>query len=173
MNVLELFQPISTFIFDVDGVMTDASVFTLDDGQQVRRMNTKDGYVLQLAIRLGYRIAIISGGNSEGVRSRLSKLGVEDIFIKVEDKLPVLQAYLSNYQIDPREVLYMGDDIPDYKVMQAVGLSCCPADAVTDILQMASYISPFKGGEGCVRDVIEKVLRLHEKWTLDTHLQSK
>ncbi len=172
MNILELFQPIRTFVFDVDGVLTDGGVWVMEDGQQVRRMNTRDGYALQLAVKRGYNVAIISGGNSPAARMRLNKLGVTEVHMGIEDKLAVLTEYMTRHNLDPATVLYMGDDIPDYRPMEAVGLASCPADACTEILRISSYISPVKGGEGCARDVIEKVLKLNDHWSVDTTVAS-
>ncbi len=169
MNLLELFQPIRAFVFDMDGVLTDGAVWVMEDGQQVRRMSTRDGYALQLAVRRGYFVAVLSGGNSPAAQVRLHKLGVTEVHMGVDDKL----ALLSTYGLDPASVLYMGDDIPDFAPMSAVGLPCCPADAATEILRISKYISPHRGGEGCVRDVIEKVLKLNDDWALDAGVASK
>ncbi|HVV07344.1 MAG TPA: HAD-IIIA family hydrolase [Puia sp.] len=173
MSVLEKFKSISTFVFDVDGVMTDGSVQVTDDGQQWRTMNTKDGYSLQLAIKKGYRILVISGGQSEGVRLRLQGLGIQDVFLHVKDKKEKLLSYMEEHGLKESDMLYMGDDIPDYTVMKLVGLACAPADAAPEIRHIAAYISSFNGGHGCVRDVIEKVLKLNGHWELDTAIASK
>lgn len=173
MSVLEKFKSIRTFVFDVDGVMTDGSVWVYETGEQVRQMNTKDGYSLQLAVKKGYRILIISGGSSEGVRLRLQALGIKDIFLKVHEKTEVLREYVKEHGLDLEDTLYMGDDIPDYAVMRQVGLACAPADAAPEIRHIAAYISSFPGGQGCVRDVIEKVLKLNGHWELDTSIPSK
>ncbi|MDR3713791.1 MAG: 3-deoxy-D-manno-octulosonate 8-phosphate phosphatase [Puia sp.] len=173
MNVLTIFKQIRTFIFDVDGVLTDGSVQVFDTGEQVRRMNTKDGYALQLAIKKGYGMAIISGGASEGVRKRLQGLGVRDIFLKVDNKKQQLEQYVLEKGLQYDGILYMGDDIPDYQVMKQVGLACAPADAIPDIKHISGYISNFAGGHGCVRDVIEKVLRLNGDWEGDVLVASK
>ena len=164
---LELFQPIRTFAFDMDGVLTDGGVWVLEDGEQVRRMNVRDGYALQLAARQGYRVVVISGGNSAAARLRLTKLGITEVHMSIEDKRALLVSYMSTHDLDPQTVLYMGDDMPDHGPMEAVGLPCCPADAATEILRVSRYISPYKGGEGCVRDVIEKVLKLNDDWVVD------
>jgi 3-deoxy-D-manno-octulosonate 8-phosphate phosphatase (KDO 8-P phosphatase) len=167
MNILELFQPIRAFAFDMDGVLTDGGVWVMEDGQQVRRMHTRDGYALQLAIRRGYHVVVISGGNSAAARLRLTKLGITEVHMSIDDKLSVLQQYMTGHGLTPQEVLYMGDDIPDLAPLEAVGLPCCPADAATEILRASKYISPVKGGEGCVRDVIEKVLKLNNDWATE------
>lgn len=173
MNILELFQPITTFVFDVDGVLTDGTLLILNDGQMARAMNIKDGYALQLAIKKGYRVVVISGGTDEAVKTRLNKLGVQDVFLKVEDKKGKLVEYVTQHDLKWDEVLFMGDDIPDYITMQMVGLPCCPADAVTEIKQISKYISHIEGGKGCGRDVIEKVLKLNGHWDIDTTIASK
>lgn len=164
MNQLEKFRDIRTFIFDVDGVLTDGSLIVLENGSLLRQMNIRDGYAIRRAIETGYKVCIITGGKSLGVESRLSKLGVEDIFSGVQDKLPVYNTLLEKYALDERLILYMGDDIPDYPVMRKVGFPCCPADAAPEIISLSQYVSPKPGGKGCVRDVIEKVLRLNYHW---------
>lgn len=173
MNILEKFKGIKTFVFDVDGVLTNSSLLLLEDGQMARQMNIKDGYALQLAIKFGYRVLIISGGTSLAVKERLRRLGVEDCFIKIEDKKATLVEYVSQHGLLWNEILFMGDDIPDYTCMQICGLPCCPADAANEITQISHYISPFTGGKGCARDVIEKVLKLNGHWPLSTTIVSK
>lgn len=173
MNILAAFKPIKLFALDVDGVLTDGSLLVMGDGQLVRRMNIKDGYALQLAIKRGYHIIIISGGNSEAVKIRLEKLGVKDVFMSVLNKKEVLINYMQQQNITKEEVLYMGDDMPDIGVMQVAGLACCPSDAVAEVRDISGYISPIKGGEGCVRDVIEKVLKLNAHWHDDGSTPSK
>lgn len=173
MNVLADFKKIKAFVLDVDGVLTDGSLLLLDDGQMARRMNIKDGYALQLAIKKGYHILVISGGSSDAVKLRLQKLGVVEVYMGVSDKKQVLLQYVSKYALNWDEVLYMGDDIPDMIPMQLAGLPCCPADAVPEIRNISSYISPVNGGYGCVRDVIEKVLKLNDHWDLDSSVPSK
>jgi len=164
MNFLEKFKPVTTFVFDVDGVLTDGSLLLLEDGQMARQMNIKDGYALQLAVKKGYRVLVISGGSSAAVRNRLERLGVKDVFLPVENKSEVLQGYIRQHQLNKEEILFMGDDMPDHEVMQLAGLPCCPADAVPEIMAISVYISPQTGGRGCVRDVIEKVLKLNGHW---------
>ncbi len=172
MNVLELFKPITTFVFDVDGVLTDGSVLVMPNAVLVRRMNIKDGYALQLAIKKSYRVLIISGGESDEVRERLNRLGVYDVFMKVSDKAAVLHQYMIQHQIKHEHILYMGDDIPDLDVLKIVGLPCCPSDAVQEVKAVAKYISPLLGGEGCVRDVIEKTMKLNNDWNEDVLVRS-
>lgn len=173
MSVLEKFKAIKTFVFDVDGVLTEGSLLILNDGQMARLMNIKDGYALQLAIKKGYRVVIISGGTSDAVKERLDKLGVKDCFLKVDDKKEKLIEYVAAHHLNWDEVLFMGDDIPDYVPMQLTGLPCCPADAVSEIKQISHYISPIAGGKGCARDVIEKVLKLNGHWDLDTTIPAR
>lgn len=173
MNVLANFKEIKTFVLDVDGVLTDGSLLLLDDGQMARRMNIKDGYALQLAIKKGYHILVVSGGHSEAVKLRLQRLGVVEIFMNITDKKAILLEYISKYELKWEQVLYMGDDIPDMIPMQLAGLACCPADAVPEIKNLSHYISPVNGGCGCVRDVIEKVLKLNGHWSHDSAIASK
>lgn len=173
MSVLEKFKSIRTFVFDVDGVMTDGSIQVFDTGEQVRRMSTRDGYSLQLAIKKGYRVVVISGASSEGVRLRLQYLGIRDIFLSVHDKMDLLRQFAREHQLEEKDMLYMGDDIPDYTAMQYVGLGCAPSGAAPEIRHIAAYISSYGGGQGCVRDVIEKVLKLNGQWELDQSLGSK
>ena len=156
---------VTTFMLDVDGVLTDGSVTLMPDGEQVRIMNIKDGYALQLAVKQGYKVVVISGGRSEMVRKRLNGLGITDIYLGVHAKLDTFKEYLEIYNVDPQEVLYMGDDIPDYEVMKHIGVPTCPADAAQEIKDISIYISQRNGGKGAVRDVIEQVLRLQGKWT--------
>ena len=165
MNQLESFKTISTLIFDVDGVMTNSESLVMDDGKLLRKVNMKDGYALKRATE-HLKIAVITGGNSTGIIRRLQSLGIADIFTGAHDKLNVFENYVRSNQIDPGRILYMGDDLPDYPVMRKVGLPTCPSDAVKEIIKVAQYISPYKGGQGCVRDVIEKVLLLQNKWTI-------
>lgn len=173
MNVLALFKKITTFIFDVDGVLTDGSLLVMPGGLMVRRMNIKDGYALQLAVKQGYNVFIISGGNSPEVKERLQRLGINHCFMQVTDKATKLKEIMLEHNLHRNEILFMGDDIPDLELMLEVGLPCCPADAVTEIKEISTYISPIKGGEGCGRDVIEKTLKLQDKWMYNTHIRSK
>lgn len=167
MNILADFKLIKTFVFDIDGVLASDTLLILDGGQITRNMNSKDGYALQLAVKKGYNVAVISGGDSEPVKIRLQRLGVKDIFLKVESKKNKLSEYAAQHNLKWNEVLYMGDDIPDYSCLQMVGLPCCPANAAVEIKQISTYISPLDGGGGCVRDVIEKVLKLNGHWDTD------
>lgn len=171
--MLDAFRHISTFVFDVDGVMTDGSLLVLPDGVMARRMNIKDGYALQLAIKKGYRVLVISGGDSPEVKDRLNKLGITDVWMKTHQKKQVLAAYLEEHHISREQVLYMGDDIPDLDVIQLAGLPCCPLDAVQEIKDISIYVSYLNGGTGCVRDVIEKVMKLRGDWNEDTSVRSR
>lgn len=155
---------ISTFIFDVDGVLTDGTVTVTTNGDMLRRMNIKDGYALKTAIDRGYNVCIISGGSNEGVRLRLQGLGITEIHLGVRNKIETLNTYLSEHNIDANHVLYMGDDIPDMEVMQIVGLPCCPQDAAQEIKGISKYISHKNGGQGAGRDVIEQVLKVQGHW---------
>lgn len=166
-NYKTLLSSIDTFIFDIDGVMTNGIVLLTPEGDMLRSMHVKDGYALHLAARKGYRLAIISGGSSESVVHRFTTLGIKDIFLGVSNKIKVFNQYIKDNKLDPSQVLYMGDDIPDYEVMLQVGVSACPADAAEEIKAIATYISPRKGGEGCVRDVIEQVLKMRGDWLND------
>ncbi|WP_212002748.1 HAD family hydrolase [Chitinophaga sp. HK235] len=173
MNILALFKPITTFVLDVDGVLTDGTLQLLPGGEMSRKMNIKDGYALQLAVKKGYRVVIISGGKSESVVSRLQGLGIKDIYTGIHDKKEKLQDYVFEHDLAWNEILYMGDDIPDYQVMQLVALPVCPADAVPEIKSISRYVSPVPGGHGCVREVIEKVLKLNNHWLMDEGIASK
>ncbi len=173
MSVLQLFKPIKTFVFDVDGVLATEILLILPGGEMARNMNSKDGYAMQLAVKKGYHVAIISGGSSEPVRQRLERLGIKDVFLGITNKKVKLLEYVQVNELRMEEILYMGDDIPDYLVMNLVGLPCCPADAVQEIKQISKYISPKNGGMGCGRDVIEKVLKLNGHWDMDTSVASK
>lgn len=166
-NYKALLKNVKTFVFDYDGVMTNGNLLLQMDGQPLRFANVKDGFVLQLAVKLGYRVVVISGGFSKSVESRFEALGIKDVFLGIRDKLIVFDEYINNNGIDPETIVYMGDDIPDYKVMKKVGVPVCPADAAEEIKGISVYISDKKGGEGCVRDIIEQVLKVQGKWMLD------
>lgn len=160
----EYLQQINTFIFDVDGVLTDASVLITTEGELLRKMNVKDGFALKTAADQGYHICIISGGSNEGVRKRLEGLGIHQIHLGAKDKIQLLTDFFKKHNIKPNQAVYMGDDIPDLTPMKLVGLPCCPQDAVPEIKSVSKYISHKKGGEGCVRDIIEQVLKVQGKW---------
>ncbi len=171
--MLHQFKNINTIVLDVDGVLTDGTLLVMPGGLMVRRMNIKDGYALQLAVKKGYHVAIISGGDSPEVKERLLKLGVTDVYMKVHDKLSVLQEYLLLNGLDAANTAYMGDDMPDYDVMQHVGMPSCPADAASEIKELSAYVSPLNGGAGCVRDLIEKIMRVRGDWSEDTTVRSQ
>jgi 3-deoxy-D-manno-octulosonate 8-phosphate phosphatase (KDO 8-P phosphatase) len=173
MNVLEIFKPITAFVFDMDGVLTDGTVLVLEGGLQARKMHIKDGFAIQMALKKGYKVKVISGGNSPEVMDRLEKLGVKDISMSVLDKKKFLVDFITGKKLKKEQVLYMGDDLPDIPAMGAVGLACCPADAVPEVKEAARYVSPFRGGETCVRDVIEKVLRLNDHWDYIENVASR
>ena len=172
MHILSRFKLIKTFIFDVDGVLTDGSLLIDDQNNWLRKMNIRDGYALQLAVKSGFQIMVISGSDSPPVKDRLERLGISEVFMKISHKEKFLKELISRKEISLNETLYMGDDIPDYACMKIAGLAACPADAAFEIKEISSYISTFKGGEGCVRDVIEKVLKLNNKWFLETNIPS-
>lgn len=163
-NFKQLLHKVKAFVFDVDGVFTNGNIYLHSDGEMLRAMNIKDGYAVHYCTKIEFPVAIISGGNSESVRQRFFNLGITDIYLKSHDKMADFRDFIAKYQILPEEVLYMGDDIPDWEVMQYVGLPTCPADAAPEIKALAKYISDKKGGEGCVRDVIEQVLKVQGKW---------
>jgi 3-deoxy-D-manno-octulosonate 8-phosphate phosphatase (KDO 8-P phosphatase) len=171
--LLQAFKKIKCFIFDVDGVLTNGTLLVMPGGLMARVMNIKDGYALQLAIKKGYKVIVISGGNSDEVKDRLHKLGVEDVFMKVANKKTLLEELLILHHLNPEEVLFMGDDMPDYEAMKMVGIAACPADAVADIKAICQYKTLVKGGEGCAREVIEKTLKLNDHWDVSDHIQAK
>jgi 3-deoxy-D-manno-octulosonate 8-phosphate phosphatase (KDO 8-P phosphatase) len=173
MNVLAEFKKVTTFIFDIDGVLTDSTVLVLENGLQARRMNIKDGLGLQMAMKNGFKVVAISGSYSEPVIQRLKKLGIEEVRMSVIDKRNFVEDYIAENNLSWEEILYMADDLPDIALMKQVGLPCCPADAVPEILELSKYISPVNGGFGCVRDVIEKVLRVQDKWIYHDDVISK
>lgn len=160
----EYLHDITTFIFDVDGVLTDGTITITTEGEMLRTMHTKDGYAIKTALNAGFKVCVISGGTNEGVRVRLRALGVTDIYLGAHHKVDQLDAYMDVYDIKREQALFMGDDLPDFHVMQMVGLACCPQDAVPEIKAISHYISHKEGGKGCVRDIIEQVLKVQGKW---------
>lgn len=162
----EIMNQIDTFIFDVDGVLTDSSVHVTELGEMQRIMNIRDGFAMKAALESGYNVFIISGGNNAGVKIRLQNLGLTEIHLASPNKVETFKNLLSKHKINPENVLYMGDDIPDYHVMQLVGLPTCPQDAVPEIKAISNYISHVNGGRGAVRDVVEQVMKVQEKWHL-------
>ena len=163
----EYLPQIDTLIFDVDGVLTNGMVTVFPNGELVRHMNIKDGYALKTALQQGFNVCIISGGSNEGVRKRLEGLGVKDIFLGTHEKLKHLNEYISKNNLKPENLIFVGDDLPDYQVMKVVGLPCSPQDAVPEIKAISKYVSHKKGGKGCVRDIIEQVLKVQGKWMQD------
>ena len=163
-HYLKLLPKITTMIFDVDGVLTDGMVTLLPTGEQLRSLNSKDGFAIQLAVKKGLRICVITGGNSENVKSRLSKMGVSDIYLRILHKIETYEDIKVMYDLTDEEIMFMGDDLPDYEIMSKVGVPACPNNAAREIKDISTYISDQDGGKGCVRDIIEKVLRSQNKW---------
>ncbi len=164
LSYKQILKDIDTFIFDVDGVFTDGSLLITTKGELLRKMSVKDGYALKTALKKGYRICIITGGTNEGVRDRLRGLGITDIYLGAHHKEEPLDEFLDIYEIDPKNVLYMGDDMPDIPPMKRVALPCCPQNAVPEVKEVSKYISHKVGGDGCVRDVIEQVMKVRGDW---------
>ena len=157
---------ITTFVFDVDGVFTDATLLVGESDVQ-RIFNVRDGYAVQIAVKSGYRMAVISGGKQKSIATRLSGLGVQDVYLSVgtDQKLPVFQEYIAKYNLQEEEILFIGDDIPDYLLMKNTKvLACCPADATEEVKGICDFITPNIGGKGAVRDVIELVMKAQNKW---------
>ncbi|MBA3681331.1 MAG: HAD hydrolase family protein [Bacteroidetes bacterium] len=166
LNFKQKLNKITTLMFDVDGVMTDGKVLVMESGEVVRNVNSKDGYAIHLAVAKAYRIVIISGGNNIAVKNMLLRTGVTDVFINQHDKLACYLEYLKLNNLTDEEVLFMGDDLPDHEIMSRVGVAVCPKDAASDIKEICQYVSDKNGGEGCVRDIIEQVLRVQSKWEI-------
>jgi 3-deoxy-D-manno-octulosonate 8-phosphate phosphatase (KDO 8-P phosphatase) len=161
---LSKLNKVKAFVLDIDGVLTDATIHVTESGEQLRRFNVRDGYAMQLAVKKGYLICVISGGKSQSVILRLNGLGINDVHLGITNKLEVLNSFMTLHQLNAEQLIYMGDDIPDIAVMQVTGVSTCPSDAVEEVKAISDYISPKKGGEGCVRDIIEKVLKVQDNW---------
>ncbi len=173
MSYKEYLKHITTFIFDVDGVLTDGSILVNTQGEMFRTMNIKDGYGLKAAVEQGYNICVISGGTNEGVRVRLQNLGIKNIFLGAQNKTKILEDFLKTHSVKNENVLFMGDDLPDFEIMQEVGMPTCPQDAVPEIKAISKYVSHKKGGKGCVRDVIEQVLKVQGKWMITKGVSAK
>lgn len=173
MTLLDRLRSVKAFAFDIDGVLTDGTIWVFDEGTYIRRMNIKDGFALQLAVKKGYPVFILSGSTGDAVKTRLRKLGITHVYMQVEDKQAKLEELMKEAGLKWEEVLYMGDDIPDLPAIKMAGVSCAPADAATEIRDAAHYISPWGGGAGCVRDVMEKVLRLHQHWDPEAGVVSR
>lgn len=163
-NFTQLLHHVKSFVFDMDGVLTDGNIIVLENGQMARTMSTRDGYALQHAVKNGYKVGVISGGKSEPAKNRLEKLGVHDIYIGITDKVEALREFMRIHDLKYENILYMGDDMPDYEVMRLCGIPCCPKGAAPEIKELSVYVSDKKGGEGCVRDVIEQVMKVQGKW---------
>ncbi len=170
-NFKEQLNSVKAFAFDVDGVFTDGTIIIHPSGELLRTSNTRDGFAVHRAVKLGFPVAIITGGKSQSVEQRFSELGVTDIYLGATDKVDALNDFRFKYGLELSEILYMGDDLPDYKAMQQVGFPTCPADAAPEIVAISVYISTFAGGKGCVRDVIEQVLRLKGQWFIDNNFK--
>jgi len=155
---------IKAFVFDVDGVISSSQVILHASGDMMRTVNTRDGFAIKTAIEAGFKVGIITGARSESLRGRFKELGTDDVFLGSSDKLVDLMSFIAKYQIELSQVLYMGDDIPDLETMKAVGMPTCPNDASNEVLAVSRYISTYAGGHGCVRDVIEQVLRTQGHW---------
>ena len=160
-------KKIKAIVFDVDGVLSAETITMAATGEPLRTVNIKDGYAIQLAQKMGLRIAILTGGNTSAIRTRYENLGVQDIYMKCSVKITTFEEFLEKYQVSADEVIYVGDDIPDYEVMKRCGCPCCPADACSDIKAISLYVSDRKGGYGCGRDIVEQVLRAQGKWLSD------
>lgn len=158
---------IRAIAFDVDGVLSKETITLHPNGEPMRTVNIKDGYAIQLAVKMGLHIAIITGGKTEAVRKRYEGLGIEDVYLGCAVKIKTYNEFLFKYNLTQEEVLYMGDDIPDYEVMKRCGCPCCPANAAPEIKSISTYISHLNGGDGCCRDVIEQVLKAQNKWLKD------
>lgn len=163
-NYKTLLNKVTTFVFDVDGVLTNGKILVTTGGEMYREMNTRDGFAMKYALLKGFKIGIISGGTNLGVKKRLEDLGVNKVYLGIHEKDIAFDDFVNSYNINPEEVLYMGDDIPDMSVMERVGLATCPQDAVPDVKRIADYVSHKNGGDGCVREIVEQVMRVQNKW---------
>lgn len=168
-NFKEDIENVRAFVFDVDGVFTDNRLAVMPDGEFVRTYNSKDGFVIRQLVKRGYPVCVISGGKGRALELRLEMLGVKDVYLDCFEKLDRLREFMAKHGLRPEEVLFMGDDVPDIPPMRHVGVPVCPSDAAVDVKQVARYVSPFAGGEGCVRDVVEQVLRARGDWHPDDY----
>ena len=164
VHLFDKIRAVKAFVFDVDGVFTNNEILVSEAGELLRTMHVRDGQAVKWAIRAGYPIGIITGGRSEGAKKRLTDLGIEEYYSGIHDKWDAFHSFLRRTNTLISEVCYMGDDLPDLPVLRKVVLSCCPADAVPDVLDICDYVSPIRGGRGCVREIIEKVMKLQDKW---------
>lgn len=172
MHLLEKLAQIKLLVFDLDGVLTNGKLLVMPNGEWIRQMDIKDGYALQHAVKAGLKVAVITGSFSAPVKERLSRLGIELFFENTPKKSLIIKQLIAQFDIEKSSVLFMGDDIPDLDAFEAVGIKSCPADAAPELMQLADYISPKSGGDGCARDIIEKILRVQGKWSATTHIQS-
>ncbi len=163
-NFKEDIARVRAFVFDVDGVFTDGGIIVTPEGDFIRKYNSKDGFALSYAIKRGYKTAVITGGRGNCLETRFRMLGIDKLYTNCLDKLDKLKQFMTEYELQPDEVLFMGDDIPDVEPMLHVGMPVCPADAAIEVIEAARYVSPFKGGEGCIRDVVEQTLRARNDW---------
>lgn len=164
VHLFDKMKAVRAFVFDVDGVLTNNTIMVTEAGELLRTMNVRDGLAIKLAIRAGFPVGIITGGRSEGTKKRLTDLGVDEYYSGISDKWPAFQSFVQRKGISPAEICYMGDDLPDLAVMRKVMLSVCPADAIPELLSSCDYVSPLVGGAGCVRDILEKVIKIQGKW---------
>lgn len=171
--MLDKLRNIKCFVFDIDGVLTDGTLIVMPGNQLIRTMHVKDGYALQLAVKKCFKVIIISGGNAAEVKERLEKLGITDVFLAAADKLSQLKEISSMFGYKSEEILCMGDDIPDLEILRYAGVAACPADAVSEVQRICHYISPVPGGKGCVRDVIEKTMKIQGVWANDVNIPAK
>jgi len=167
INYREKLKNIKAFVFDYDGVLTNGNVYITESGTQLRQGSVRDGYALQLARKKGFHIAVITGSHDKGIEKRCQFLNIEDVFLGVSNKKETFLKYLNDKQLQPEEILFMGDDVPDYELMKMAGIPCCPVDACEEIKSVSEYISPLHGGRGCVRDVVEQVLKVKGMWMND------
>jgi 3-deoxy-D-manno-octulosonate 8-phosphate phosphatase (KDO 8-P phosphatase) len=164
-NLLEHLATVTSFVFDVDGVFTDGNMILTESGDMLRTMNTRDGYAVKKLTRAGVPVCVITGGKSEAVRLRMNSLGIADVFLDIGKKESVLEMWIERKEVDPKGICYMGDDVADYHSMMMAGFRTCPNDADPEIINICHYVSPFDGGRGCVRDVVEKYLRVTKRWS--------
>jgi 3-deoxy-D-manno-octulosonate 8-phosphate phosphatase (KDO 8-P phosphatase) len=165
--MLDQLKNITTFIFDVDGVLTNGNILITETGDQLRQYNIKDGYAIQLAMKKGFNVCVITGAKSESVALRLRGLGIQHIYLGASYKIPFFLDYIQKMDLENEEIVYVGDDLPDQEIMERVAISVCPADGVHEIKEICTHISAFNGGAGVVRDIIEKVLKVQGKWFID------
>jgi len=170
--ILKTFKDIQVVFLDVDGVLTDGTILVPESGEQLRTFNVKDGYAMQMANKKGLELIVITGGRSIGVKKRLEGLGIKEVHLHVSDKLSLMLSIAKERGFDLEKCMFVGDDVPDYACMERVGLAACPRDAVEDIKEDSDYISPYDGGKGVVRDVLEKCLKLKGLWPLCDHTKS-